>query len=120
MKIINQNEKEWLDRGSYFKKILVTKDDLKTKDDVLVQIFKSEPHTEVKAHYHKIMKEIFYVLSGNAVFYIGDDKREHKAGDVLITEPEDIHGVINDSDGDFLMLVFKINPAENDIYWVEE
>lgn len=120
MKIINQEEKEWLKRKGYFKKILLTKDDLKSESDILVQIVKNEPYTNVKPHYHKQTTEIFYILSDNGIFFINDNKNRHKPGDAILCEPRDIHGVINDGDEEFISLVFKINPVENDIHWVEE
>lgn len=119
MKIINQEEKDWLEREGYSKKALVTKDDLKSKSNIFVQIVKNEPHTNVKPHYHKQTIEIFYILSGSGIFFINNDKNRRKPGDVILCEPGDVHGVINDTDEDFLTLVFKINPTENDNYWVE-
>ncbi len=113
MKITNQEEKEWLERKGYFKKILLTEGEIKSEGN-LVQIVKINPHTEIKPHYHKQTIEIFYILKGNAILFFGDKKIGAKPGDVFLCEPNDMHGVINDSDADFQLLVFKINAKEDD------
>lgn len=113
MKFVNQEEKEWVERRGYSKKILLTEDEIKSEGN-LVQIVKVNPHTQIKPHYHKQTIEIFYILKGNAILFFGDRKIEAKPGDVFLCEPNDVHGVINDSNEEFSLLVFKINEKEDD------
>jgi quercetin dioxygenase-like cupin family protein len=116
MKLVKLNEKEWLERKGYSKKILLTEDDLKSEGNV-VQIVKNEAHTEIKPHYHKRMKEIYHILQGNAVIFCGDTRVRAEPGDTLLCEPGEVHGVVNDTDEDFLFAVFKINAKDDDMVW---
>ena len=118
MKFVKIDEKGWLERQGYSKKILLTEDDLKSKGN-LVQIVKNEAHTEIKPHYHEQMIEIYHVLKGNAVVFCGDTRVRTRPGDSLLCEPGQVHGVVNDTDEDFQFVVFKINAKDEDMYWVE-
>ncbi len=56
------------------------------------------------AHYHNIMEENFYILSGE-VDIVVDGKVNHlKAGQMIHIEPKEIHYVINNSDGPVKMV----------------
>jgi len=116
---VNQEEKEWLERKNYFKKILLNEGEIKSKGN-LVQIVKVNPHTEIKAHYHKETIEIYYILKGSAILFFGDKRFNAKSGDVFLCEPNDTHGVINDSEEEFVLLVFKVNMREDDLVWSEK
>jgi quercetin dioxygenase-like cupin family protein len=119
MKAVKQDEKDWIKKEGYSKKILFTEYGLGSKGNV-VQIVKIPAKSEVKAHYHKQTKEIFYILKGNGMMFFGDKQTRPKDGDVFLCEPSDVHGVVNDSDEDLIILVFKIDAKENDSYWIEE
>jgi quercetin dioxygenase-like cupin family protein len=41
-------------------------------------------------------------------------------GDMLLTEPDDVHKLINDSAEEFRLLVFKTNATAEDTYWSDE
>lgn len=116
MKFVKQQEKKWLKRQGYFKKILLTENDLKSKGNV-VQIVKNEAHTEIKPHYHEQMKEIYHILEGNSIVFCGSTRVRAKPGDTLLCEPGEVHGVVNDTDKDFLFVVFKIDAKDDDMYW---
>jgi len=115
LKLIKDDKKEWLERTGYSKKILLNENELKSSGH-LVQIVKTEAHTDIKPHYHKQTIEIFYILKGNAILYFGDYKFRTQPGDTFLCEPGDIHGVINDTDEEFSLLVFKIDAQEDDRY----
>jgi quercetin dioxygenase-like cupin family protein len=117
MKFIRLDEKDWLIRQGYSKKILLTEDDLKSKGNV-VQIVKNQAHTDIKPHYHNNMTEIYHILKGNAVVFCGGTRVRAQQGDTLLCEPGEIHGLDNDTDEDFVFAVFKINANDEDIYWV--
>ncbi len=115
MKLVKDDEKEWQERAGYSKKILLNEDELKSSGH-LVQIVKSEAHTKIKPHYHKQTIEIFYILKGNAILYFGDNKFRTQPGDMFLCEPGEVYGVINDTNKEFSLLVFKINAQEEDRY----
>ena len=116
MKLVKLKDKEWLHRKGYSKKILLTEEDLKSEGNI-VQIVKNEAHTEIKPHYHKQMKEIYHILQGNAIIFCGDTRVRAEPGDTLLCEPGEVHGVVNDTDEDFLFAVFKINAKDDDMFW---
>lgn len=116
MKLVKLNEKEWLHRQGYSKKILLTEDDLKSKGNI-VQVVRNEAHTEIKPHYHEQMIEIYHILEGNAIVFCGDLRSRVKPGDTLLCEPKEVHGVVNDTDEDFVFVVFKINAKDDDMVW---
>ncbi len=118
MKIVKDKEKDWLERQGYSKKILFTEVELRSNGN-FVQIVKNEAHTEIKPHYHKQTIETYYVLKGKAILFCGDKRFRAHQGDALLCEPGEIHGVVNDMDEEFLLLVVKINAKENDLYWVK-
>jgi quercetin dioxygenase-like cupin family protein len=117
MKFVKFNEKDWLKRQGYSKKILLTEDDLKSQGN-LIQIVKNEAHTEIKSHYHKEMIEIYHILRGHAVIFCGDARVRAQPGDTLLCEPGEVHGLINDTGQDFMFVVFKINARDEDMYWL--
>ena len=117
MKFVKIDDKEWLKRQGYSKKILLTEDDLKSKGN-LFQIVMNEAHTEIKPHYHKQMIEIYHVLRGNALVFCGDTKVRALPGDTLLCEPGEVHGVVNDTSDDFQFAVFKINANDEDTVWL--
>ncbi len=117
MKYVKLTEKGWLKRQGYSKKILLSEDDLKSKGN-LVQIVKNEAHTEINPHYHKHMTEIYHILRGKALVFCGNTIVRAQPGDTLLCEPGEIHSLVNDTDEDFLFVVFKINAKDEDIIWV--
>jgi quercetin dioxygenase-like cupin family protein len=118
MKFVKMDEKEWLERQGYSKKILLTEDDLKSKGNI-VQVVRNKAHTEIKPHYHEHMKEIYHILKGNAVVFFEDTRVRAHPGDTLLCEPREVHGVVNDTDEEFMFVVFKINAMDDDMYWAE-
>jgi quercetin dioxygenase-like cupin family protein len=117
MKYVKLTEEGWLKRQGYSKKILLSEDDLKSKGN-LVQIVRNEAHTEIKPHYHKHMIEIYHILKGKAVVFCGNTRVRTQPGDTLLCEPGEVHGLINDTNEDFLFVVFKINAKDEDLTWV--
>ena len=117
MKFVQSNDRSWLKRQGYSKAILLTEQDLRSKGN-LVQIIKNEAHTEIKPHYHRQMIEVYYILKGNAIVFCGDKRVRAEPGDTLLCEPREVHGLINNTDEDFLFVVFKMNTKDDDTFWV--
>ncbi|MBT8171828.1 cupin domain-containing protein [Candidatus Bathyarchaeota archaeon] len=117
MKFVKLTKEGWLEKQGYLKKILLTEKDLKSKGNI-VQIIKNKAHTEIKPHFHQKMTEIYHILKGNALIFCGDIRVRANPGDTLLCEPGEVHGLNNDSDQDFLFIVFKINACEDDMTWI--
>lgn len=116
MRVVKQRDKTWVPCPGYSKKILLTENELKSKGN-LIQIVKVKPGKEIKSHYHKKTKEIYYVLEGRGIIWVNDYRSRCKPGDVILCEPKDKHGAINDTEEYLVWLVFKIDATKNDTFW---
>ena len=72
MKYVKLEDKKWLKRQGYSKKILLSEEDLKSKGN-LVQIIRNDEQTEIKPHFHELMTEIYHILKGNAIIFCGEN-----------------------------------------------
>ncbi len=116
MKIVKQNDKEWLQKKGYSKKILLDENDLNHKGG-LVQLIKVKPGEAAGDHYHKKQTEIFYFLTKNGYWMINGEKLTFEIGDTIIIKPNDRHYVMNDTEEDYVYLAFKFNYDPEDLYW---
>lgn len=106
----------WTERFTYVKDIPFNEKDLRCKG-AKFQIVKFKPHTTIKPHYHKKTSEIFYINNGKGMLKINNKEFRCSANDFFLCEPDDNHEFINDTDEDFVILIFKTNEEDNDIYW---
>ncbi|HEQ98356.1 MAG TPA: cupin domain-containing protein [candidate division Zixibacteria bacterium] len=118
MKNIEIKDDKWINAEGYKKQILASSEDFDS-EGVLAQVVVIGPGSVVRPHYHKSTYEYYYVMQGDVAFTINGEIRRLKAGEMMMTEPNDIHKVENDSDEDFMVLVFKSNYVKNDTYWAE-
>ena len=56
------------------------------------------PGQNIGKHVHRIIEEVFYVMSGRADFHVNGEKYTVKTGQVVYVEPNDIHSVDNPYD----------------------
>ncbi len=116
MKEIRIDEKNWLIARGYKKQILASEDIFKSAG-VLAQVVVIGPHETVAPHYHDHTYEFYYVISGSCKIIINDLERELRKGDMMLTEPGDVHSVHNSGVDDFVVLVFKSNARKEDTFW---
>jgi len=117
MKKYNIEKLNWKERFCYVKNIPFSADDLNCKGTKF-QIVKFKPGVHLKPHYHKEICEIFYIQSGSGVLIMNCERFRCKADDFFLCEPGDVHGFLNDTTEDFIVLIFKTNEEESDIFWV--
>ncbi len=110
---------QWKERYTYLKDVPFDEKDMKCKG-AKFQIVKFLPHTSVEPHYHKKTIEIFYVQSGIGIIILNNKEFQCKPGDFFLCEPGDVHEFVNDTDEEFIILIFKTNETEEDIYWKEK
>ena len=113
-------DKEWIVRKDYSKKIIFSYDEFKEKGHLL-QVVTIPPHTKQRLHTHNQQTEVYYVLEGETYITIGNHEFLAKPGDGFMTHPGDIHSLWNKSNATFKLLVFKINYPQNnaDTVWIE-
>lgn len=59
---------------------------------------------DFKAHYHNIMEENFFILEGEVDIIVDGVTHSLKAGDLIHIEPEEVHYVVNNSNGPVKMI----------------
>lgn len=116
MKEIDEANKTWEQREGYSKKVLYPAKELPGKTNQLqrMQIKKGQ---KVKEHYHKNTSELFYCMSGKAIFKINGKTIEMKKGKAVLCEAGEKHEVLEVKE-DLEFLTFKINQKENDTVWL--
>lgn len=117
MKKCNLSELNFEERYTYVKNIPFDEDDLKCKGSKF-QIVKFKPHTSIKPHYHKKTNEIFYILKGKGILKLNNTKFRCKPDDFFLCESNDVHEFVNDTEEEFVILIFKTNEEEGDMFWV--
>jgi len=116
MKVSSVRHLKWKDRFTYVKDVPFDEKDLHCPGTKF-QIVKFKPHTSIKPHHHQKIYEIFYIRSGNGILKLNKKEFRCAPDDFFLCEPGDIHEFINDTDDDFVILIFKTNEEEDDIYW---
>ena len=119
MKLIKADTNNWIHADGYRKNILMTGDQIGAKGN-LAQIVVVEAGSRVKPHYHKRTSELIYITEGSCLFTVNDSTFPLKPGDLLLTEPGDIHSLVNDGQTAWRALVFKVNAVANDSFWLEK
>lgn len=120
MKYRSATEGEEIVKKDYRKKIIFSLEDFEEKGHLL-QVVTIPPHTRQRLHSHLEQTEVFYILEGESVISINSVEYPARPGDAFICSPGEVHNVWNQTDGDFKVLVFKINLPEEgeDSRWLE-
>ena len=77
----------------------------------------TEVHLEIEAsqprHKHNTSEQIWYAIQGKGKLLLEDNKElEFKAGDVVRFSDNDIHGLLNDGDTDFIYISVTSPPID--------
>ncbi|MDX8394875.1 MAG: cupin domain-containing protein [Mariprofundaceae bacterium] len=88
------------------KKILFGEKDLPASVRLSHAVLK--PGQRASAHAHADLCEVFYVLSGQAVFCIDGEKQKLRAGSSIRIDPHEVHAVSNHGDDDLNLLYFGL------------
>jgi quercetin dioxygenase-like cupin family protein len=105
---------EWKERLTFLKAIPFGEDDFKSKGTKF-QIIKFAPGSEVKAHHHNEKTEMFYVAQGTGKVIINKEGFRVKPGEFFLCETGDSHSFVNDTEKDFVILVFRTNEKKDDL-----
>ena len=116
MKKINVTTQNWVEAPGYKKQLLLSEKELAC-DGTLVQRVVMPPHSIIEDHYHQTSREFYYVVQGECTLTVNNEMLQLTPGDMLLTEPGDIHKLVNDGNEEFKLLVFKTNATDQDTYW---
>jgi quercetin dioxygenase-like cupin family protein len=119
LKIVNEDQLEWILADGYYRKILLSEEDLQSPGN-LVQLLKVEAGSRIPPHHHQRTTEVFYVLKGQSVLFVDKNYSTRRPGDTILCRPMETHGIVNNSDNDFVLAVFKLDATEDDTYWEEK
>jgi mannose-6-phosphate isomerase-like protein (cupin superfamily) len=72
------------------------------------------PGTAEKKHFHNRAEQLFYILKGEAVFYINNEKWFVKEGESITVLPGSEHYISNESQEDVEFLVISTPSTNND------
>jgi len=81
---------------------------------------KMPPGTAEKLHLHKAAEQVFYILKGEAVFDINDEKFSVKAGESISIQPQSEHFISNESQDELEFLVISSPSTNNDRTEIEK
>lgn len=70
--------------------------------------------TAEKLHFHKQAEQFFYILKGEAIFYINEKKLSVKEGESISVMPESKHYISNESEEELEFLVISAPSTNND------
>lgn len=76
--------------------------------------------TAEKLHFHARAEQVFYILKGEAVFEINDEKFSVKAGESISIQPQSKHYISNESQDDLEFLVISSPSTHNDRIEIEK
>jgi uncharacterized cupin superfamily protein len=71
-------------------------------------------------HSHSAQWEFYFVLSGTGIVRHADGRSVVTAGDAFLFKPGEPHQLINESDGDFVIMVVADNPIGESFYYPDE
>ncbi len=76
-----------------------------TSERVTITEVHLEPKAVQKRHTHKTSEQIWYAVKGSGKLLLADDEeKKFVEGDVVRFADGDVHGLLNDSDGEFVYI----------------
>ena len=75
-------------------------------DNFFCDIYCLETGQSQKVHSHEGSDKVYLVLQGKGKVTVGDEEKELSENDITLAPSGEDHGVMNDSDGKLVLLVF--------------
>lgn len=66
------------------------------------------PNSSIGIHRHEGNEEMYFILEGRGVMTVNNEKREVKAGDLILNKSGYSHGLRNEYDQDIKILVVEV------------
>jgi len=66
------------------------------------------PGTSIGLHRHNQDEELYFILEGEGLMTVNDERCRVTKGDLILNPPGGIHGLVNDSDRDLHLLVIEV------------
>eukprot|EP00906_Rhabdomonas_costata_P026294 RCo037455 len=68
------------------------------------------PRVTIRRHYHAVLEEVYYVVSGRGMVTIGEESRAVEAGDAVVIPPGQWHTVCNEEEAGDLRMIVTCSP----------
>jgi mannose-6-phosphate isomerase-like protein (cupin superfamily) len=118
MRKVELNPDNWIQAPGYRKCVLLSDQELASEGS-LVQVVVIPPKSAIGDHYHETSREFYYVMAGESTLVINGRRARLRPGDMLLTEPGDVHSLQNEGSQEFKLLVFKTNAEQEDVFWLD-
>lgn len=93
---------------------------LKNTQALTVKQEKMPAGTSEKLHYHEMAEQFFYILQGEAVFFINEEKFWVKQNESISIPPRAKHFISNESEAEIEFLVISNPPTDYDRIEIKE
>ena len=87
---------------------------LNNSENLSVKQEKMPANTSEKLHFHEKAEQFFYILKGEAMFYINNEKFSVKLGESITIIPKSKHYISNQSQEELEFLVISSPSTNND------
>lgn len=87
---------------------------LRDSQNLSVKQEKMPSGTSEKPHFHEYAEQFFYILTGEATFYLNDERLTVKAGESISILPGSKHNISNETSEDLEFLVISSPSTNND------
>ena len=105
-----ENIKELVNPGVVSRQLLNPENSVSSRvtiTEVHLAVGSSQPR-----HAHDSSEQIWYALSGTGLLLADDEIRRFKAGDVVRFADNDVHGLLNDGDREFVYISVTAPPID--------
>ncbi|MBB6372722.1 cupin domain-containing protein [Chryseobacterium shigense] len=93
---------------------------LNNSQNLSVKQEKMPAGTAEKMHFHARAEQVFYILKGEAVLYVNNEKFLVRTGESISIQPELEHFISNESQDDLEFLVISSPSTNNDRTEIEK
>lgn len=93
---------------------------LNDSDDLSVKQEKMPAGTAEKLHFHERAEQVFYILKGEAILHINNEKFQVKSGESISIKPGSKHFISNESEEEIEFLVISSPSTHNDRIEIEK
>ncbi|WP_343609571.1 cupin domain-containing protein [Chryseobacterium oranimense] len=93
---------------------------LNDSDDLSVKQEKMPAGTAEKLHFHERAEQVFYILKGEAILHINNEKFQVKFGESISIKPGSKHFISNESEEEIEFLVISSPSTHNDRIEIEK
>jgi len=82
--------------------------------ELSINLEKMAPRSKSEPHVHKTSRQVFFIIKGEARFYLADKEHALKLFDGIEVPPNQKHWIVNASDEELLFLLVSSPRTEDD------